>query len=1214
MKKRLLSILLTACLLMGLLPTVALAAEDGVKYLDDKGVEQRYTGSYTEITQNYRDWELTAGWYVVTGNVTGPMPAVEGDVHLILADNCSLSLDCLHVFPGHSLTIYAQSTDEETMGKLNSGDHAEDVGSPTSGIGGGGTITINGGKITASGFLGAGIGGYGHDQVGDGGIVTINGGIVTATSTYGAGIGGGGTNSTDGGDGGIITINGGTVIATSTYGAGIGGGYGLNRGGNGGTVTINGGDVTASSGTSDVVSYSAGIGGGGNSMHGGSGADVTITGGTVTASTTNPYIAAIGWSGPTADSPGALIITGGDITPPEEYYEYYGIAGIKPDGGSNLVAFGNLTLPVDLTIPEGKTLTIPSGASLTIPEGKALIIPEGVTLTIAEGDTLTNNGTIINSGTIIGTVSGNTPKTIAAKYLDETGEEQTAFCDTAITAANPLATLGEQGKTTWYVVTGDVEIDSHVTVNGIVHLILADGCELTLADGLTAEGNLTIYAQSTGDAKGCMHVVGPDITGSNSRSCGIELRGGLTINGGSIIAKGGDADDSYGIYVTERNAGNDTDVNGYIEIHGGTVLVTGGSENITSCGIYVEHDLSMTGGILTAIGSGAEAQSIGVIVRSLSISGGTITGAGGDADEVSAGIVTDSELKITGSTVTATGGSAKYSYGIYGVEGEYSSFMSVSEQANVIAIGGDAELYSRGIYMEEKLTITGGTVTATGGSVTATGNSEEARSVGILTYGELTITGGTVTATGGAAAGSVGILTGQELTITGGTVTATGGTVTATGDVETMSYGIFLRDNEDNELKISDCHVIAQTLAETATTKAALIKEPNLDEYSGYYWRTGTEDPFTASTFTAYTYRESDTYVEFSNGYTYTITLNPNYEGSTFSTVITGTDGKLTTGNLPTPTRDGYTFDGWFTEATGGTEVTNETPLERNTTIYAHWTARSSGGGSGGVSTYGITVESAENGTVTVAPKTASKGTTVTLTAVPDKGYTLETLTVTDRNGNEIELTSKGDGKYTFKMPAGKVTVKATFMEDNSMLNFFVDVPADAYYYDAVLWAAENGITGGTDATHFSPNAPCTRAQIVTFLWRAAGSPEPENVSSFADVPADSYYAKAVAWAVEKGITKGTSDTTFSPNATCTRAQAMTFIYRSEQAQGGGMQGAWMFQNPFSDVDLENYYGEAVMWAVANGITKGTTATTFSPSDNCTRAQIVTFLFRCLGE
>ena len=264
-----------------------------------------------------------------------------------------------------------------------------------------------------------------------------------------------------------------------------------------------------------------------------------------------------------------------------------------------------------------------------------------------------------------------------------------------------------------------------------------------------------------------------------------------------------------------------------------------------------------------------------------------------------------------------------------------------------------------------------------------------------------------------------------------------------------------------------------------------------------------------------------------------------------------------------------------------------------------------------GSSTYTITLEPANNGDVTSSHKTASKGTTVTLTVVPDKGYTLETLTVTDKNGNEIELTNKGDGKYTFKMSGSKVTVKATFMEDNSMLNFFVDVFPGDYYYDAVLWAAENDITGGVDDTHFAPNAPCTRAQAVTFLWRATGCPAPQsNAMPFTDVAEGSYYHDAVLWAVENGITKGTSDTAFSPNATCTRAQIMTFIYRSEQAQGGGMQGAWMFQNPFSDVDLESYYGEAVMWAVANGVTNGTSDTTFSPNNDCTRAQIVTFLYR----
>ena len=280
-------------------------------------------------------------------------------------------------------------------------------------------------------------------------------------------------------------------------------------------------------------------------------------------------------------------------------------------------------------------------------------------------------------------------------------------------------------------------------------------------------------------------------------------------------------------------------------------------------------------------------------------------------------------------------------------------------------------------------------------------------------------------------------------------------------------------------------------------------------------------------------------------------------------------------------------------------------------------TRPSSGGGGGGYTppTYPPTVEQPdEGGTVTVSPKNPEKGDKVTITPKPDEGYEVEQILVTDKNGDAVEVTNNGDGTYSFTQPAGKVNVKVTFMEDNTMLNFFVDVFPSDYYYDAVLWAAKNGITSGVDDTHFAPNAPCTRAQIVTFLWRAAGSPEPRSLSSLSDVPADAYYAKAVAWALENGITTGTGNGMFSPDATCTRAQAMTFIYRSVQAQGGGMQGAWMFRNPFSDVDTENYYGEAVMWAVANGITSGTSDTTFSPSADCTRAQIVTFLWRCLGD
>ena len=264
---------------------------------------------------------------------------------------------------------------------------------------------------------------------------------------------------------------------------------------------------------------------------------------------------------------------------------------------------------------------------------------------------------------------------------------------------------------------------------------------------------------------------------------------------------------------------------------------------------------------------------------------------------------------------------------------------------------------------------------------------------------------------------------------------------------------------------------------------------------------------------------------------------------------------------------------------------------------------RSSGGSSS--PSYSVTTPSkTENGTVTVSPRSAEKGDTVTITAKPDSGYQLDGLTVTDKNGNELKLTDKGNGKYIFTMPASKVTVSATFAPEKSAADYFADVPANSYYADAVLWAAKNGITGGIGNGLFGPNQPCTRAQIVTFLWRAAGSSEPKSMSSFSDVSADSYYAKAVAWAVENGITTGTGDGKFSPDATCTREQAVAFLYRASgsPAVSGG--------SAFSDVAANAYYADAVAWAEKNGVTGGIGGGLFGSGNTCTRAQIVTFLYR----
>ena len=264
----------------------------------------------------------------------------------------------------------------------------------------------------------------------------------------------------------------------------------------------------------------------------------------------------------------------------------------------------------------------------------------------------------------------------------------------------------------------------------------------------------------------------------------------------------------------------------------------------------------------------------------------------------------------------------------------------------------------------------------------------------------------------------------------------------------------------------------------------------------------------------------------------------------------------------------------------------------------------SSGGGSSSSSRrYDVSAPSVKHGDVTVSPKNASKGDTVTITVKPDSGYELDTLTVKDASGSKIKVKDKGDGKFTFTMPASKVTVSAEFAEIETL--DFADVSTDAYYYEAVKWAAKKGITGGTGDGTFNPNGSCTRAHIVTFLWRAAGSPEPKSTVSFADVPAGSYYAKAVAWAVENGITLGTGDGTFSPNATCTRAQSVTFLYRAQGTAPTTVNG-------FTDVTADAFYADAVAWAVESGVTNGTSASTFSPNNGCTRAQIVTFLYRTM--
>ena len=310
-----------------------------------------------------------------------------------------------------------------------------------------------------------------------------------------------------------------------------------------------------------------------------------------------------------------------------------------------------------------------------------------------------------------------------------------------------------------------------------------------------------------------------------------------------------------------------------------------------------------------------------------------------------------------------------------------------------------------------------------------------------------------------------------------------------------------------------------------------------------------------------------------------------------------------------TPVKSGYRFVGWYS---GDAKWDFDTLVTENLTLTAKWEKIHTSAPS--APRYDVAVSDGAHGSVTVSPKSASKGSTVTVTVTPDKGYTLETLSVTDKNGSALDLTDQGGGKYTFTMPSAPVTVAATFMDDNTMLNYFVDVPAGAYYYDAVLWAAEGGIVTGTDAVHFSPDASCTRAQLVTFLWRAAGSPVVNYAMNFTDVDGGAYYAEAVRWAASEKVVEGTTAETFAPDAAVTRAQVVTMLYRFAKAQGMDTTQGGMAIREFDDFDAVPAYAlEAMDWAVNAGVLKGDN-NRLLPQDNCTRAQIVTMLYRALGE
>ena len=337
------------------------------------------------------------------------------------------------------------------------------------------------------------------------------------------------------------------------------------------------------------------------------------------------------------------------------------------------------------------------------------------------------------------------------------------------------------------------------------------------------------------------------------------------------------------------------------------------------------------------------------------------------------------------------------------------------------------------------------------------------------------------------------------------------------------------------------------------------------------------------------------------------VTFDPDNGGLVFTRKVEWAQGgKMLTEPSPAPTKAGYTFEGWYQRYPGKWDFdTNK--VSCTMTLYAKWAENPPAPSyDDSDPTYTVSAPTAENGKIAVSPRYAERGERVTVTLTPDEGFELESLTVTDSRGNELTLTDKGDGRYTFTMPARRVEIKASFVE-TAEVSPFADVAIDAYCYEAVRWAVKNGITDGVGNDRFAPEQSCTRAQIVTFLWRAAGSPVVNYAMDLSDVAEDVYYAEAVRWALSEGITTGAGESSFSPDATCTRAQAVTFLARALNANASG-------KAEFGDVPTDSYFAEAVAWAAANGVTEGVGGGLFGSDNSCTRGQIVTFLYRAYNK
>ena len=1116
---------------------------------------------------------------------------------MILADGCELTIDGgIQVAHPNSLTIYGQS---EGNGELTATALPTDY---NAGIGGTvysstGNIVINGGTVTATGGeQGAGIG----DGMADENMpvkvasITITGGTVTAKGgdqgkdrQSAAGIGGGAKT-----PGGKITISGGTVTANGADGAsGIGHG-GL--GATGGEITISGGTVTATGGSGNpgISCQDAPE----NDRPIGEAGWILISGGTVYASPKagEENGSAIRGSFKTGIDGDAFVVANGTGITDETNQDAW--SGVIFDGDADGKVYGSPTLKTDAKIPAGKKLTIPQGSSLTISRGKKLELTDS-TLTVESGATLTNNGTISGnsnskvesngslggSGTVEGDITVPDPKDSAVSISPSSAAYGSEVTLTAQISQAPAANArADQGKVDFYLGTQDsgTKLGTADVINNTA--------ELTIT--LSEEKGFKIGENTiTADFGGSM-VLGSKIVSAQLTVTG-NLNDAVVTVSGNYVYTGSPITPAVSVTWNNTPLTKDTDYTlAYTDnTNAGTATVT-----VTGTGNYT--------GTKTATFTIEKATPTPTTPTGLTATYGQTlanvklpAGWAWDSPNTSVGDVGEKEFSAT---------YTKDNSGNYN-EVKQNLTVKVNPAPYKITLTGQADSPTQ-ITLDKAVVEPGNTGT------TVTYGYNNTNSVPGRWQTERVFSGLTADTTyyffaKAAASGSYAETISQGVAIT---------------TPKKSVNGIEIIDQPDN---------LSYTSGQTLDLSGLSVKVDYNDNTSETL--TGESGKLTVAP-------AQGTVLTVAEHHGKAITIS--YGGKTAETnaltvgraeqallSITGAPGKIYKGSSFTLQTSGGSGDGAVTwsavsgpvtvDADGTVTVTDTgefqiKAVKAETVEYDQAEAvitltavkkPSSSGSSGG--DYTISVDADKHGTVTVSPKRADKGDTVTITVKPDKGYELDELTVTDKSGDTIKIKDKGNGKFTFTMPGSKVTVEAGFKQivAEPEVPAFADVPADAYYADAVAWAVKEGITTGTGTNTFSPDLSCTRAQMVTFLWRAAGSPKVENGKNpFADVKADAYYYDAVLWAVEKGVTSGTSATTFSPDATVTRGQTVTFLYRN--AGSPEVSGTM----PFTDVEADAYYAKAVQWAVQQKITTGTSETTFSPMSDCTRGQIVTFLYR----